>query len=146
MLYKICGRTLLLVMLFLLNSLEFSVAQERNTPIAPDEFLKMKNPLAITTEQGEDTKKLYKKKCKKCHGSKGNGRGSATRGMDIKPRDYTDRNLMSEIPDGQLFWIITNGSDPDTTEMEGYKDQLTDEQIWQLIHHIRLLAQENPQD
>jgi mono/diheme cytochrome c family protein len=131
-------------MLWLPYALDLSFALERNTPIAPDEFLKMENPLPMPTDPSEETKRLYKKKCQKCHGRKGNGRGSATRGMDIKPRDYTDGKLMGEIPDGQLFWIITNGSDPETTEMKGYKDKLTDEHIWQLIHFIRRFAQENP--
>jgi mono/diheme cytochrome c family protein len=60
--------------------------------------------------------------------------------MDVKPRDYTDKALMEKIPDGQLFWIILNGSDPDTTEMEGYKKKFTEEQVWKLVHYIRSFA------
>lgn len=47
---------------------------------------------------------------------------------------------MEKIPDGQLFWITLNGSDPDTTEMEGYKKKLTEEQVWKLVHYIRSFA------
>lgn len=112
-------------------------AAERKTPSAPDEFLKMTIPVAMTSEALLEATSIYKDKCVKCHGTNGSGKGSATKGMDVKPRDYTDKSLMEKIPDGQLFWIILNGSDPDTTEMEGYKKKLTDEQVWKLVYYIR---------
>jgi hypothetical protein len=45
--------------------------------------------------------------------------------------------MMKDIPDGQLFWIIKNGSQG--TGMMSYAG-LPDEQIWQLIQYIRWLA------
>lgn len=115
-------------------------AAERKTPNAPEAFLKMTNPVALIPEVLEEAKGFYKDKCIKCHAANGNGKASATKGMDVKPRDYTDKALMATIPDGQLFWIILNGSDPDTTEMEGYKKKFTEEQIWKLVHYIRSFA------
>jgi mono/diheme cytochrome c family protein len=44
---------------------------------------------------------------------------------------------MNDIPDGQLFWIIRNGSKG--TAMPAFKD-LKDEQIWHLILYIRSFA------
>jgi len=38
------------------------------------------------------------------------------------------------LPDGQLFWIIRNGSPK--TSMFAFPS-LTDDQVWQLIHYIR---------
>lgn len=113
---------------------------ERKTPTAPEEFLKMTNPVTQTSETMEEAASLYERRCSKCHGSNGNGKGSATKDLDVKPRDYTDKSLMQTIPDGQLFWIIANGSDPDTTEMKGYKKKLSDEQMWSLIDYIRSFA------
>lgn len=130
----------LLIVTLTLSSSVAILAAERNTPSAPDAFLKMKNPVALTPEALQEATAIYKDKCIKCHGANGNGKGSATKGMDIKPRDYTDKTLMAKIPDGQLFWIILNGSDPDTTEMEGYKKKLTEEQVWKLIHYIQSFA------
>jgi mono/diheme cytochrome c family protein len=117
------------------------LAAERKTPSAPDNFLKMTNPVALTPEALQEAAVLYKDKCIKCHAATGNGKASATRGMEVKPRDYTDKSLMATIPDGQLFWIILNGSDPDTTEMEGYKKKFSEEQVWKLVHYIRSFAQ-----
>jgi cytochrome c553 len=116
------------------------LAAERKTPTAPEDILKMKNPVPLSPEVLQEATTIYKDKCIKCHGATGNGKGSGTKGMDVKPRDYTDKSVMEKIPDGQLFWITLNGSDPDTTEMEGYKKKLTEEQVWRLVHYIRAFA------
>ena len=131
-----------LVVLFLsiLGHSGIIFAAERKTPTAPEDILKLKNPVPLTPEVLQEATTIYKDKCIKCHGTNGNGKGSGTKGMDVKPRDYTDTRVMENIPDGQLFWITLNGSDPDTTEMEGYKKKLTEEQVWKLVHYIRSFA------
>ncbi|MBL8036370.1 MAG: c-type cytochrome [Nitrospira sp.] len=116
-------------------------ATDRKTPTAPEEFLKMANPVTPTAEMLKEAATIYDSRCSKCHGSGGNGKGSATKDLDVKPRDYTDKSLMRTIPDGQLLWVIANGSDPDTTEMKGYKKKLSEEQMWSLVHYIRAFAQ-----
>ena len=118
-------------------------AAERTTPTAPPEYLALKNPVALTPDILKEAEALYNKhKCKKCHGANGKGRGSATKGMKIKPRDYTDQGVMEKLSDGHLYWIILNGSDKDTTEMEGFKGKVTEEQAWKLIHYIRAFARQ----
>lgn len=107
------------------------------TPVAPEVFLKMANPLPPTADAVREAPSLYETKCSKCHGDKGDGRGSATKGLDVKPRNYTNKTVMEKIPDGQLFWIIANGSDPEATEMGPYKKKLSEEQMWALVHYIR---------
>lgn len=115
-------------------------AGEFKTPAAPEEVAKLANPIPPTSEALKDAPGIYENKCSKCHGDKGDGKGSATKGLDVKPRNYTDKNLMEKIPDGQLFWIIANGSDPDATEMAGYKKKLSEEQMWVLVRYIRSFA------
>ena len=75
--------------------------------------------------------------CIKCHGEKGDGLGKIAKGMTPKPKDFTCRAMMGKIPDGQLFWIIQNGSKG--TGMMGFK-KLKDEQVWQLILYLRQFA------
>ena len=113
------------------------IAGDFKTPVAPEEFLKMKNPLPPSAEAVKEAPSIYENKCSKCHGDKGDGKGSATKGLDVKPRNYTDKNVMEKIPDGQLFWIIANGSDPEATEMGPYKKKLSEEQMWALVLHQR---------
>ncbi len=115
-------------------------ATEHETPRAPEPFLKMTNPVPQTTDTLQEAKSLYENRCSKCHGSNGDGKGSATKDMDVTPRNYTTKALMETIPDGQLFWIICYGSDPDITEMKGYKKKLSEEQMWSLVHYIRSFA------
>lgn len=113
------------------------LAGEFKTPVAPEDVLKMPNPIPPTAEVVKEAPNLYETKCSKCHGDKGDGKGSATKGLDVKPRNYTNRTVMEKIPDGQLFWIIANGSDPEATEMGPYKKKLSEEQMWALVHYIR---------
>lgn len=115
-------------------------AGEFKTPVAPNEYLTMTNPIPMTAESVKEAPNVYESKCSKCHGDKGDGKGSATKGLDVKPRNYRDRTVMEKIPDGQLFWIIANGSDPEATEMGAYKKKLSEEQMWALVHYIRAFA------
>ena len=137
---KLTSVGLVVLFLSILGHSGASLAVERKTPTAPADSLNMKNPVPLTPAVLQEAATIYKDKCIKCHGANGNGKGSGTKGMDVKPRDYTDKHVMEKIPDGQLFWITLNGSDPDTTEMEGYKKKLTEEQVWKLVHYIRSFA------
>ena len=116
-------------------------AGDFKTPTAPESFLKMTNPISPTADAVKEVSSVYESKCSKCHGDKGDGKGSATKGLDVKPRNYTNKAVMEKIPDGQLFWIIANGSDPEATEMGPYKKKLSEEQMWALVHFIRAFAQ-----
>ena len=114
-------------------------SQNRKTPKAPDNIYSKENPLQPTPENLSAGKNLYEKKakplaCVKCHGENGDGLGKIAKGMTPNPRNFTCKDMMKDIPDGQLFWIIQNGSKG--TTMMGYKG-LKEEQIWQLIAYIR---------
>ncbi|PIR00296.1 MAG: cytochrome C [Nitrospinae bacterium CG11_big_fil_rev_8_21_14_0_20_45_15] len=116
--------------------------QKRSTPKAPDSIAKLENPLQATPENTSAGQELFNHTakplaCIQCHGINGNGHGMMARGMEPKPRDFTCSAMMSQIPDGQLFWIIKNGSQG--TGMMAYK-ALEENQIWQLILHIRHLG------
>jgi mono/diheme cytochrome c family protein len=113
--------------------------QKRATLPAPYNIYTQANPLKITPQTILAGKKLYKEGakpfgCIPCHGILGNGKGMTARYMTIKPRDFTCRAMMKDIPDGQLFWIIRNGSKG--TEMMSFKT-LKDDEIWQIVSYIR---------
>ena len=55
--------------------------------------------------------------------------------MEPPPRNFTCEKVMEALPDGQLFWVIKNGSKG--TAMPAHKFSLRDDQIWQLILFIR---------
>jgi len=117
--------------------------QMRTTSKAPDEFYDMENPLkpdSINIFAGESLfhTDAQPTACKICHGPTGNGLGMMSQGLNPPPRNFTCAETMKDIPDGQLFWIIKNGS-PDTG-MPTYKRNLSDEQVWQLIIYLRQFA------
>jgi mono/diheme cytochrome c family protein len=115
--------------------------QPRATAQAPEEFYNRKNPVDNTPDNVEKGRLLFQldaqPTCVMCHGRRGDGTGGFGANLSPSPRNFTCSETMKGIPDGQLFWIIRNGS-PDTG-MPPFQD-LQDEQIWKLILFIRSLA------
>jgi mono/diheme cytochrome c family protein len=116
--------------------------QKRTTKKASATYLKRKNPLSGTEADIQAGEKIFMKEakpvaCQMCHGKTGNGKGPGAGGMNPRPRDFSCTAMMKNIPDGQLFWVIKNGSSG--TGMMAFK-KLKDKQIWQLITYIRTLA------
>lgn len=116
--------------------------QPRKTQQAPEEFLAKANPLPASDEHVQAGKKLFMETakplaCMNCHGSKGNGAGPLGAGLIPPPRNFTCGTMMKDLPDGQLFWIIKNGS-PGTGMMPF--SGLSDDEVWQLIHYLQTLA------
>ena len=116
--------------------------QPRFTEQAPPEIVSLTNPLENNPENIKKGKMLYLTKakpmpCKHCHGVSGDGRGPMSRGFKPPPRNFTCVETINGVADGQLFWIIKNGSPG--TGMMAFKG-LKDEQIWQIILYVRELA------
>ena len=115
--------------------------QPRATVKAPDEFYSLVNPLENSPDNIEKGRLLFtldvQPTCVMCHGKEGDGTGGFGADMSPKPRNFTCTEMMKDIPDGQLFWIIQNGS-PETG-MPPFQD-LGDKQIWQLVHYLRSLV------
>ena len=115
---------------------------EHKTATAPAEFLEMTNPYDVD-DVDEDflksAKKIYKRKCKKCHGTDGDGKGSSAEDMEIQPTAFNEPGYLANRKDGQLYWISLEGSEG--TEMEafgpGTDTNLSEEEIWQVITYIR---------
>ncbi len=113
--------------------------QPRNTVTAPEEFLQLKNPLAATPQNILAGKTLFQvdakpSACRICHGISGNGLGILFHRVKPKPRNFTCIRTMEGIPDGQLLWIIKNGSPG--TAMPSF-NYLENDQVWQLILYLR---------
>ncbi len=113
--------------------------QTRTTPTAPKEFLTLQNPLPLNDETLQAGETLYQLQgkpatCKSCHGIKGDGQSESRLENTPPARNFTCVKTMGALPDGQLFWIIRNGSPH--TKMYAFPS-LSDKQVWQLIHYIR---------
>ena len=52
------------------------------------------------------------------------------------PRDFTDCRFQGEREDGELFWIIKNGS-PGTGMVQLVPGMLSETEAWKLVAYIR---------
>ena len=129
------------MVLFLITT-TVAVGEEHKIPTAPPEYLDRVNPVnyeEVDENFLKSVSKLYQRKCKKCHGEKGDGKGSKAELFIIKPAAFSTPGYLAQRKDGQLFWIMMNGSE--NTEMEPvgpYSDVgLSEEQLWNLIAYLR---------
>jgi mono/diheme cytochrome c family protein len=98
----------------------------------------MKNPLQATPENIAKGKAIFEGKgtCFTCHGLSGKGDGDAGKALDPTPRDFTNPQFHSLRTDGEMFWVIKNGSAG--TGMISYNPaMISDEETWQVILYER---------
>ena len=100
------------------------------------EAAKVKNPVAATPESIAAGKTVYTK-CAPCHGI--NGEGGP--GNDLIPAapSLVDDMWDHGSTDGEIFDSIKNGVAPDFN-MVPWKDQLKDEDIWNVVNYLRSIA------
>ena len=104
----------------------------------PNTARTLKNPLGDTGAAAAAGRELYQKNCEACHGYDGSGRTAAGGGMYPPPLDLGQHALAQrKRTDGELFYFIRNGIR--NTAMPGW--QFPDQQVWQLVVHIRNLPQ-----
>jgi mono/diheme cytochrome c family protein len=116
-------------------------AQEAAPPVpwvAPDDAKKVKNPIPPTQETLAAAQQLFTDNCVLCHGEKGLGDGPGAKTIKVKPANFTDPKLQASETDGSLFWKMTNGRGP----MPSWKEDLTDQERWQLVGFIRKLGKD----
>lgn len=114
------------------------VLQPRVPPEQIEAARSVKNPLQPTSEWLEKGKALFEGKafCKACHGADGKG---LPKDLELKgplPRNFTDKKWQATRTDGELFWILKNGS-PGTDMAPFVPLVLTEEEAWQVLLYVR---------
>jgi mono/diheme cytochrome c family protein len=115
--------------------------QVKVSPTAPrrggnPEARETRNPVASTPESVAAGKRLYSRLCVRCHGPLGKGDGGGA-GAGGQPSDLTDAAWEFGSSDGEIFAVIHDGTSAD---MEGYAEQLSDAEIWNLVIYIRSIG------
>ena len=146
---RVVGLALALVLLLLESGVGEAEDQKVLRPRVPPDQIEavrsVKNPLPATTEMIEKGRALYHGKafCLTCHGRDGKGLG---RDVDPKlvqgplPRNFTDKAWQAKRTDGELMWILKNGS-PGTAMAPFIPLVITEEEAWQLILYVRSFGQ-----
>lgn len=125
---------------------EIVIAAERDPlkPRVPDGELaaaqKMANPVASSPDTIAKGKGLYEGKgtCTKCHGPKGMGDGPLSKNLKPSPRTLTNAEWQKARTDGEMFWVIKNGS-PGTGMVTLIPSDINEEEAWTIIHYVRTL-------
>lgn len=102
-----------------------------------EQALELESPYPASPGRIEEGRKIYfeKGQCVTCHGN--NGRGVKLPGHS--PRDFTDVKWQKLRTDGELMWILRNGS-PGTSMPVRIGVVLSEEEGWNVIQFIRTFA------
>lgn len=96
----------------------------------------LENPVEATRESLAAGRQRYVFLCRQCHGNRGAGDGDMAHAGGI-PSDFTDDVWDHGASDGEIFTVIKEGVSAD---MQGYGNQLRDEDIWNLVNYVKSLS------
>lgn len=101
----------------------------------------LKNPVPMTPENIAMGKAIFDGKglCFKCHGPEGKGNGKLAAFLEPSPRNFTNAEWQKDRSDGELLWIIKNGSEG-TGMASMAPSEITSEEAWYVIAYIRTLG------
>ncbi len=103
----------------------------------PAPYTDAENPLPANDEHIKAGETLFVEQCASCHGMSGKGDGEAGRELSPKPANIAYVMKKRIATDPFLFWSISEGGAPLKTAMPAFKDTLSDQQRWQIIHYLR---------
>lgn len=107
-----------------------------------EEAKSWKNPFEPTAENIEKGKAIFHGKafCVTCHGRDGKGFGDIPGLVGKLPRNFTDKAWQSVRADGEILWILKNGS-PGTDMASFIPLILTEEEAWHVLLYVRSFGQ-----
>jgi len=113
----------------------------KNTWELPEDADKTRNPVEATAESIEKGKTLYLEKtkgnCVFCHGATGANEEKVTRRR--KPADLTNKERMTKMTDGEIFWKVSKGI---TGIMPAGEKRMSEEERWHVVNYVRTLAKD----
>ena len=103
-------------------------------------------PVLANPGDADKGAEIYARRCVLCHGEEGDGLGPAAERLNPPPRDFTLGQYKIKTTgfddivsnDEDLFRMINDGMPG--TAMPGWGDMLSDQDIWDLIAHLKIFA------
>ena len=99
--------------------------------MAPENASHALNPVPADNNSVVRGKEHFLQNCSACHGENAEGLDAEIVGLEKNPPNLKERIKMH--PDGDFFWKIKEGRG----DMPSFNEDLTDEQIWDVINYIR---------
>jgi len=98
--------------------------------------------VASPAVQAEEAFLNYKSYCMQCHGMHGKGDGVNVPAMNVRPRDHSDNKYMMTRTNTEIFKAIKFGGPAvnKSVKMPAWGDTFTDDEITQMVGHIRTLC------
>ncbi len=113
----------------------------KNTWELPEDADKTKNPTTVSPESIAKGKELYmersKGNCVFCHGDTGAGNEANLAKLRRKPADLTNKERMTAMTDGEVFWKISKGIQG---IMPAGEKRMSEEERWHVVNYVRTLA------
>jgi mono/diheme cytochrome c family protein len=113
----------------------------KNTWELPEDADKTKNPTTASAESIAKGKELYmertKGNCVFCHGDTGSGNEANLAKLRRKPADLTNKEHMTAMTDGEVFWKISKGIQG---IMPAGEKRMTEEERWHVVNYVRTLT------
>lgn len=84
---------------------------------------------------------IYAKKCAKCHGATGDGKGRGSKALEHKPKPWTTTDEWNKTTDKVKFEATKCGGKAagKTDDMPDYPE-LTDQQIWDVLAYAKTFS------
>ena len=115
----------------------------KNTWELPDDADKTKNPTTANEESIAKGKELFmerqKGNCVFCHGETGAGNEANLAKLRRKPADLTNKERMTAMTDGEIFWKVSKGIQG---IMPAGERRMSEEERWHVVNYVRTLAKE----
>jgi mono/diheme cytochrome c family protein len=115
----------------------------KNTWELPDDADKTRNPTTANAESIAKGKELYlertKGNCVFCHGETGSGNEANLAKLRRKPADISNKERMTAMTDGEIFWKISKGING---IMPAGEKRMTEEERWHVVNYVRTLAKD----
>ena len=115
----------------------------KNTWELPEDADKTKNPVQASAESVAKGKELYlertKGNCIFCHGETGSGNEANFTKLRRKPADLTNKERMTAMTDGEVFWKVSKGING---IMPAGEQRLSEEERWHVVNYVRTLAKD----
>jgi mono/diheme cytochrome c family protein len=105
--------------------------------VVPEVARGRRNPLQATAASLREGQRLYQHECLICHGESGDGNGPWKDKLPKPAGDFTDRQAMARMTDGEIFWKIGAGREA----MPPFGDRLSEQQRWHLVNYVRTFAE-----